>query len=151
MYQGCAEPGFWVLSVLDTEPTEQPSGSAVHGAEPPSLWEASGYNFIWGNSAQDGGGSGGMAIFLNATVAIATARAAGGQENRVRGPWHTGTMAFLGPVIPSCIPGRHLCLDLKGSKLSFHEKIWGGYRNIFFLSLKNSFFFLFYEYFLWSQ
>ena len=62
----------------DTEPTEQPSGSAVHGAEPPSLWGASGYNFIWGNSAQDGGGSGGMAIFPNATVAVTTARAAGG-------------------------------------------------------------------------
>ena len=36
--QRCAEPGLRELSVLDTELTERPSGSAVHGAEPPSLW-----------------------------------------------------------------------------------------------------------------
>ena len=65
-----------------------------------------------------------MAIFLNATVAIATARAAGGQENRVRGPWPlrgpTGTMAFLGPPFLAALLAATTFVTSRGAKQSFH-------------------------------
>ena len=86
----------------DTEPTEQPSGSAVHGAEPPSLWGFSGHNFIKGYSAQNVGGSGGMAIFLTAAVAFAATRAAGRVGQLCRGPWNPegapSSLAIEGPA-----------------------------------------------------
>ena len=102
-------------TVLDTEHIERPSGSAVHGAEPPSLWGVSGH-FLWGNSAQNDGGSGEVAIFLAAAAAITAARAAIRVGQLSQGPRAMGTMAFLGLAIPSCVPGRCLGHDIKGRK-----------------------------------
>ena len=118
--QGCAEPGFWVLSVLDTEPTERPSGSAVHGAEPPSLCRESEHSFIGGKSAKNGSGGGGIATYLAAAVAIAVTRAA---ANLSKGPWPFGgppsLMVVRGPAIPSCAPSRHLSFDIWESKVKW--------------------------------
>ena len=123
---GDAHCQYWIPSL--------PNGPQVRQYTAPSLRACgeslgSGLNFIWGNCAQNGDGSGGMAIFLTTAAAIAAIRAAGRAPN-----------VFPGPAIPSCVPGRHLCCDIKGSKTIILYVIFRGYRKI---STRYFYFFIF--------
>ena len=92
---------------------------------------------LWAQFHSLPGGSGEMVMFITAaaTVTNAATRPAG----RVRGP---GTLrgpklnGYWGPAIPSCVPGRRLCRDIKEGKTIIFQ--------IFFFF--NDFFLLFFIY-----
>ena len=90
-------------------------------------------------------GSDGIAIFLTTAAAIAATRAAGRVAQLSQGPW--APSGFPGPAIPSCVPGRHLCCDIEGSKTIILYVIFRGYRKISTLDIF-IFLFYFFEYFL---